>query len=152
MEAEVQGYLTELGILKEQIRDAIQGLNDEAANWRPLPKDTNSIYAILYHLMGVESHWIVQVIDRQTIYRDREAEFRASGHLSEIIDRWEKVGRTSENILSNLSSSQLGESRTLTRTTGVVSYTVRWCILHIIGHYAIHLGHIQLTRQLWEQR
>ena len=151
-EAEVQSYLTGFGILKEQIRDAIQGLNDEAANWRPLPKDTNSIYAILYHLMGVESHWIRQVIDRETIDRDREAEFRASGHLSEIVDRWGRVDETNGRILGNLSSSQLGESRAVTLRTGVGSHTVRWCILHMISEYAIHLGHIQLTRQLWEQR
>ncbi len=152
MEAEVQGYLTEFGILKEQIREAIQNLNDEAVNWCPLPKDTNSIYAMLYHLVGSEEYWVRQVIGGESIDRDRETEFRASGHLSEIINRWKKIGSISENILSNLSSSQLGESRTVTPTTGVVSYTVRWCILHIISHYATHLGHIQLTQQLWEQR
>ena len=152
MEAEVQGYLTEFGILKEQIREAIQNLNDEAVNWRPLPKDTNSIYALLCHLVGSEENWVRQVIGRESIDRDREAEFRASGHISEIVDRWERVSKISENILNNLSSSQLGESRTVTRTTGVFSCNVRWCILHIISHYAIHLGHIQLTRQLWEQR
>ncbi|MFC1860610.1 DinB family protein [Chloroflexota bacterium] len=152
MEAEVQGYLTELGILKEQIREAIQNLNDEAVNWRPLLKDTNSIYAILCHLVGSEEYWVRQVIGGESIDRDREAEFRASGHVSEIIDRWERIGKISKNILNNLGSPQLGESRTLTRATGVVSYTVRWSILHIISHYAIHLGHIQLTRQLWEQR
>jgi hypothetical protein len=26
---------------------------------------------------------------------------------------------------------------------------VRWCILHVIEHIAQHLGHMQLTRQLW---
>ena len=152
MEAEVQGYLTEFDILKKQIREAIQNLNDEAVNWRPLPKDTNSVYAILRHLVGSEEYWVRQVIGGESIDRDREAEFRASGHLSEIVDRWEKVGSISENILSNLSSTQLEESRTPTLTTGIASYTIRGCILHIISHYAIHLGHIQLTRQLWEQK
>ena len=153
MEAEVQGYLTELVNLKEQIRDAIQGLNDEAGNWLPLSKDTNSIYAIFCHLAGTENFWVGQVIGGETIDRDREAEFLASGQLSEIVDRWEKVGRTNERILGNLSSSQLEEGRTVTDSTGGVdSHTIRWCILHLLGHYAIHLGHIQLTRQLWEQR
>ncbi len=152
MEAEVQGYLTEFGILKEQIRDAIQGLNDDAANWCPFPKDTNSIYAMLCHLTGAESYWIGHVIGGETVDRDREAEFRASGLLSEIVNRWEGVGSTSERILGNLSSLQLGESKDVTLGTRVGSYTVRWCILHLISHYATHLGHIQLTRQLWEQR
>jgi hypothetical protein len=26
---------------------------------------------------------------------------------------------------------------------------VRWCILHVIDHTALHLGHMQLTYQLW---
>jgi len=138
MEAEVQDYLTKLGVLKEEIRNAIQGLDDNAANWRPLPKDTNSIYAILCHLA-------------ETVNRDREAEFRASGHLSDVLDRWERIGRTSESILSNLSYSQLAESRTVSTIIGVETYTVRHCILHVISHYAIHLGHIQITRQLCEQ-
>ena len=152
MEAEVQGYLTELNILRGQIRDAIQSLNYEAANWFPLPKDTNSIYAILCHLVGSENYWVRQMIAGETVDRDREAEFRSSGNLSEIVDRWEDVVRTSESILSKLSSSQLGEARTVTNRPHWGSITVRWCILHLISHYAIHLGHIQLTRQLWEQR
>jgi uncharacterized damage-inducible protein DinB len=151
MEAEVQDYLTKLGVLKEEIRNAIQGLDDNAANWRPLPKDTNSIYAILCHLAGSESFWVTHVIGGETVNRDREAEFRASGHLSDVLDRWERIGRASESILSNLSYSQLAESRTVSTIIGVETFTVRHCILHVISHYAIHLGHIQITRQLCEQ-
>lgn len=152
MEAEVQGYLTELGILRKQIQDAIQGLNDEAVNWNPLLKDTNSIYATLYHLIGSDNFWVRQIIGRETIDRDREAEFRVSGHLSEVLDRWQKVAKANEKYLRQLNTSQLGETRTVPTRPEWGSVTVRWGILHLISHYAIHLGHIQLTRQLWEQR
>lgn len=30
-------------------------------------------------------------------------------------------------------------------------FSVSWSLLHVLDHTAIHLGHIQLTRQLWEQ-
>ena len=152
MEAEVQGYLTEFNILKGQIREAIKGLNDEAANWVPLPKDTNSIYAILCHLVGSENFWIRQMIAGENVDRDREAEFHATGHLSEIVNRFEEIAKVSEGILKNLNSSQLGEPRSLADYPERENISVRWCILHLISHYAIHLGHIQLTRQLWEQR
>lgn len=152
MEPEVQGYFAEFGILREQIRDAIQNLDDEAANWHPVLKGTNSIYAILCHLAWSEDYWVGQIIGGKTVERDREAEFRASGHLSEIVDRWEEVGRASQDILSKLNSSQLGETRTVTIRPAPGSATVRWCILHQISHCALHLGHIQLTRQLWEQK
>ena len=150
MEAEIEGYLTELGILRAQIHDAIQGLNDDAANWKPLPKNTNSICAILSHMIGSQRYWVRQVIAGEKIQRDRESEFRASGHLSEIITRWEKESNDTEVILGRLSLAQLAETKTVPIRPEPI--TIRWCILHLISHNATHLGHIQITRQLWEQR
>ena len=152
MEAEVQGYLTELGILRGQIGDAVRGLNDEAANWRPLSEGTNSIYAILSHLIGVDRYWVWQVICEESVHRDRAAEFQASGRLSEVVSRWGKVATEAESILKKLTLTQLAETRTVPARPEWGAVTVRWCILHLISHHAIHLGHIQLTRQLWDQR
>jgi hypothetical protein len=28
---------------------------------------------------------------------------------------------------------------------------VRWCLLHALDHTALHLGHMQLTYQLWRR-
>jgi uncharacterized damage-inducible protein DinB len=127
VDTEVKGYLTEFGILRKQIQEAIQGLNDEAANWHPLPKDTNSIYVILLHLLSADNFWVRQVINREEpTPRDREAEFRASGSLEEITSRWEKAWIEFEKILENLSLEQLhgaGPSlsgrRTKSRCSGV---------------------------------
>jgi uncharacterized damage-inducible protein DinB len=148
---EIQGYLTEFGILREQTREVLRGLSDEAANWRPLSKDANSLYAILSHLVGSQNFWFRQVIAGETIKRDREAEFRASGKLQVVVSTWEKSSSEMERILSTLSPAQLDENRASPfRPEQPVS--VRWCILHVLSHNATHLGHIQLTRQMWEQK
>lgn len=152
MEAEVQGYLDELKVLKNQIRDIVQGMSEESINWQPLPKDTNSIYAIMTHLLGADDNWVKRVINGQSINRDREAEFRSLGNLQDIMNRFEKVSKENENILSKLDSLQLGETRKVQIQQNGQAVSVRWCILHVVSHYALHLGHIQLTRQLWEQR
>jgi uncharacterized damage-inducible protein DinB len=152
MEAEIQGYLTELGILRGQIRDAIKGLSDEAANWHPFPEGANSVYAVLSHLIGVDNFWVKQIIAGQKIHRDREAEFRASGPLAELSSRSENAWKDIEAILGKLSSGQLLETRAVPLRPEFASITVQWVILHLISHYAIHLGHIQITRQLWEQK
>ena len=152
MEAEVQGYLTEFDILRGQIHESIRGLNDEAANWLPLPKGTNSIYAIISHLIGSQTHWVRRVIAGEAVQRDREAEFHASGRLTDLLSRWEKASMESEAILEKLSLAQLGETRTVSGHPEWGRITVRWCILHLISHLAIHVGHIQLTRQLWDRR
>jgi uncharacterized damage-inducible protein DinB len=151
VEAEIQGYLTEFGILREQTREVLQGLGDEAANWCPLSKDTNSIYAILSHLIGAQNFWFRQVISGETIKRDRENEFSASGKLQELVSLWEKAGIEMERILSTLSLAQLDENRT-TPFRSERPVNIRWCILHVLSHNATHLGHIQLTRQMWEQK
>jgi hypothetical protein len=31
-------------------------------------------------------------------------------------------------------------------------FRVGWALLHALEHTALHLGHIQITRQLWEQQ
>ncbi len=151
MESEIQDYIKELGIRREQILEAVQGLNDEAGNWRPLPKDTNTIYATLSHVIGAQNNWIRKIIAGQQIQRDREAELRSAGSLADIAGRFKKESQEIDEILSKLREPQLSETRNVPGQYGEVA-TVRWCILHIISHSATHLGHIQLTRQLWEQR
>ena len=152
MDTQVQGYLTEFGILRGQIRDAIKGMDDEAANWHPLPQGTNSVYGILSHIIGVDGFWVRQVIMGETLKRDREAEFAASGNLAELVDRWEKAWADTESMLGKLSHAQLLESRTMPFRPERGGVTVQWIILHLISHYATHLGHVQLTAQLWDQR
>ena len=152
MEIEVQGYLTEFGILRGQIRDAIKGMGDEAANWHPLPKDTNSVYAILSHIIGVDNFWVRQMIMGGTVKRDREAEFAASGRLAELVDRWERAWADTELMLGKLTKAQLLEIRSVPHRPEFANVTVQWIVLHLISHYAIHLGHMQLTVQLWDQR
>jgi hypothetical protein len=89
-----------------------------------------------------------RVIAGIPIQRDREAEFRAFGSLSEALKGWEAIDREADGILAKLTLKQLEETRDVSGPFGRVS--VRWCILHQIGHYATHLGHMQITRQLWD--
>jgi uncharacterized damage-inducible protein DinB len=150
MENEVQAYIGEFNTLRGEIRKTLQGLSDEAANWQPLPKESNSIYALITHLTGAQSNWMKRVIAGIPIQRDRDAEFRASGSLSEALKTWEQVDRETDGILGKLSQKQLEETRDVSGPFGRV--TVRWCILHQISHYATHLGHMQLTSQVWNQQ
>lgn len=155
METEVQAYLTELGILKGQVREAIKGLDDKAANWQPLAKDTNSIYSMIAHLTGTETFWARRVIQGQTIpietiKRDHEAQMKSTGELAQIVATWDRESHEDEKALEKLTLSELAETRSVVFMPRPV--TVRWAIIHLISHYATHLGHIQLTRQLWFAR
>jgi hypothetical protein len=150
MENEVQAYIGEFNTLRAEIRKTLQGLGEEGANWHPLSKESNSIYALISHLTGAQSNWMKRVIAGIPIQRDREAEFKASGSLPEALKAWEAVDREADGIMAKLDLKQLDETRDVAGPFGRVS--VRWCILHQISHYAAHLGHIQITRQLWDQQ
>jgi len=147
---EIQGYLTSLHELSNQVVSLLDGLPQEALDWRPIQGEkelaTNSLVAIATHLAGSETYWIKEIIGHQPIQRDREAEFVTQGvKATELKARLDAAAKIAEEVLSPLTESQLEEGRKFRDR----SITVRWGILHVIEHFATHIGHMQLTRQLW---
>ena len=51
--------------------------------------------------------------------------------------------------LEKMSREELETVRVL--PSGKRELTVAWALLHALEHTTLHLGQIQLTRQLWEQ-
>jgi uncharacterized damage-inducible protein DinB len=101
---------------------------------------------MVVHLVGSETHWMKEVIGGKKVVRDRDAEFVTKGlSVPELQAKIDATGKVTAGILSALTEKQLEESRKWRDR----SVSVRWCILHVIEHYAQHLGHMQLTRQLW---
>jgi uncharacterized damage-inducible protein DinB len=150
---EIQTYLTQLGDLRNQVKTLLEGLSPEALDWRPIQEEgelaTNSLAVMAVHLAGSQTYWMKEVIGGTPIKRDREAEFVTRNvPAAELKARMDAASRVSEEVLSSLTGPQLEESRKFRDRT----VTVRWGILHVIEHFAIHLGHMQLTRQLWLAR
>jgi uncharacterized damage-inducible protein DinB len=147
---EIQGYLTTLNELQDQIKSLLEGLPQEALDWRPIQGEgelaTNSLAAVVTHLAGSETYFMKEIIGRQPIQRDREAEFVTRGvNVSALKTRLEAATKSAEEVLSPMTEGQLDAGRKF-RDRQV---TVRWSILHVIEHTAQHVGHMQLTRQLW---
>ena len=147
---EVQAYLTDFEELREQVKSLLEGLGQEALDWRPIEGvdelATNSLTAMVIHLAGSETYWMKEVIGGKKIVRDRDAEFVTKGlSVSELQTTIVAAAKMTVEILSPLTEKPLEEVRKWRDR----SVSVRWCILHVIEHYAQHLGHMQLTRQLW---
>ena len=150
---EIENYLSFLNDLRSQVKTLLEGLPKEALDWRPLDGQgelaTNSLAVMTIHLAGSEAFWIKEIIGRQPIQRDRDAEFVAKGlGFSELAAKLEAGVKDSTAILSSLAPAQLEETRKFRDRI----VTVRWAILHIIEHFAMHVGHMQLTRQLWQAK
>jgi uncharacterized damage-inducible protein DinB len=150
MSPELAGYLQMIEDLRGQVRDLIAGLSAEALNWRPLENSdehaTNSLAVLAAHIAGAEHFWTAEVVGGLPPSRDRDAEFETRAtSASELVGLLEQVGEETREVFPTLSETDLDGMR---EARGRV-IPVRWCILHVIDHSALHLGHMQLTYQLW---
>jgi uncharacterized damage-inducible protein DinB len=150
MSPELASYLQMIEDLRGQVRDLIAGLPAEALNWLPLEGTdehaTNSLAVLATHIAGAEHFWIAEVVGGMPPTRDRDAEFTTrAASTAELVGIRARIGQETRQVFSNLSESDLDGTREARGRT----IPVRWCILHVIDHSALHLGHMQLTYQLW---
>jgi len=150
MISELDNYLERIEDLRGQVSGLLADLPAEALNWRPIEgKDdhvTNSLAVLAAHLAGAEHFWIAEVVGGRPETRDRDAEFATvAASATEIFQLLEKNALETREVFSTLSNSDLNGTR---QTKGRI-VPVRWCILHVIDHTSLHLGHMQITYQLW---
>jgi uncharacterized damage-inducible protein DinB len=145
-----QDYLNRLEELHTNIGAAVQGLPQDALDWSP-GEGMNSISVMIMHLTGAERYWIGDVALGELSGRDRSAEFRVSGiPLAALQARLEASSVYAQNTLTRLPLADLEQERVSPRDDR--KFSIAWALLHALEHTAIHLGHIQLTRQLWDSR
>lgn len=108
----------------------------------------NSLAVLATHIAGAEHFWIGEVIGGLPLTRDRDAEFltetKDGTHLVGLL---EQTGLETREILAGLTEMDLDGVREARGR----QVPVRWGILHVIDHTALHLGHMQLTYQLWRR-
>ncbi|HLJ80130.1 MAG TPA: DinB family protein [Ktedonobacterales bacterium] len=144
-------------ILERTARDALaqlDGLSDDVLN-RPVPMpEANSLYALATHLAGAGEFWAVTLPGNRTTDRDRSAEFRATGTFAELSSRYERWIADLHVVLDELPDEALDRASEVPISshwpTADNPPTIRDCLLHAVEHSALHLGHIQLTVQLFQ--
>jgi hypothetical protein len=77
----------------------VRDLGDELANTRPDLPGSNSPYALLTHCVGVIDTWVGGFIVGRPITRDRDAEFLATGPITDLLSRVESVASQFQNDL-----------------------------------------------------
>ena len=143
-------YLKNLNELHDDVRSAIEGLPQTALDWIPYP-GFNSISVLTVHIAGAERFWLSDVIAGIDSGRDRDAEFQVHNLKPEVLtaglaDSWEFV----QGALTKLTLQDLDAKRISPRDGR--EFTVGWALGHVLKHTALHVGHIQITRQLWDNQ
>ncbi len=148
MEAFTTAILDEISTANGDLRKALDGASREALNWRPTREETNSIYVIATHIIGVQRA-MVSLAVKAPIQRDRAEEFRASGDSVELLlGALSNAEREVTGWLEQVEQKSLPETRTYLNR----EITVARCLTMAARHLGEHAGHVGLTRQLWEQR
>ena len=141
-------YLKLLQDCHNNILKALDGLPQAAVDWTP-GYDMNSISVLLVHIAGSTRHMINMAIQEPSD-RDREAEFVAQNLEMDTLKQ--RLADNIEYIQRVVEKMSLQDLETTHILPGGREYPVAWGLLHALDHATLHLGQIQLTRQLWEQK
>jgi Protein of unknown function (DUF664) len=133
----------------EGMVSVVTSLGDELANRRLDLAGANSPYAILYHCLGVMEYWGGAMVAGRTIERDRDAEFRASGMVAELVARTRQARRQLDADIADLepltpprgTPEPEDVDLPLARTQGGV-------LVHIYEELAQHRGQMEVTRDV----
>jgi hypothetical protein len=110
----------------------------------------NSLAVLAAHVAGSEQYWVGEVAGGDPAHRDRPAEFRTQGvDGSALVAGLDAALAHSQATLEKLT---LPDLEALRQAGDRGEVTVAWALFHNLEHIGIHLGQMQLTRQLWEQR
>lgn len=150
MLTEIENYLLRIEDLHRQVIGLIEALPEEALNWRPFEGgeavESNSFAVLVSHIAGAEHFWVGEVIGGRPPTRKREDEFRVRvNQTRELVTILKKTEAETREVLTSLSPADLDGERIADGRT----VAVRWGLLHVIDHTALHLGHLQLSYQLW---
>ncbi|MCC6602993.1 MAG: DUF664 domain-containing protein [Anaerolineae bacterium] len=148
---EAAAYLERIEDLRAQVARIVQTVSPEALNWRPdeasEAHEMNSLAVMATHVAGAEHFWIGEVVGQLPATRNRDAEFATVVADTAVLRQtFERVHEQTRRILQALTQEDLDGVRQA-RDRQVPT---RWAILHVIDHTALHLGHMQITAQLWQ--
>lgn len=150
MDAFYVDYLERLAALHRDFVRCVDGLPQAALDWTPGP-DMNSLCVLVVHITGAERYWVGDVALGDPSGRDRDAEFRARG-----LDATALKGRLAASeayIRAGLERLPVGNLTQMRDAPGrSAQFSVGWALLHALEHTALHLGHAEITRQLWDQQ
>jgi hypothetical protein len=143
-------YLELLRDLHKGFIASFEDLPAEALDWVP-GADMNSFCVLVVHTTGSGRFWTgIALGDPPN--RDRDAEFRAKGlSCEQLKDRFAALEDYLSGKLETFDPADMAQVYEVPNRGGW-QVTAGWALLHMLEHTGLHLGHAQITRQLWERR
>jgi uncharacterized damage-inducible protein DinB len=141
-----EDYLLNLQELHDDILNTLKDLPPAALDWSPAA-EMNSINVLVTHTVGAQRFLIGEAVAGDPADRDREAEFKVRG--LDAVALAQQLTDSLAYIRSAMDDMTVDDLASLRDFRGR-ERSVAWILGHALKHTATHMGHIQLTRQLWE--
>ncbi|GHF88655.1 hypothetical protein FHX82_001200 [Amycolatopsis bartoniae] len=127
----------------------LEDLGDELANRRPDLPGANSPYAIVTHCLGVVEWWAGRLVSGRPVERDREAEFSATGAVTDLVARVEQVKQQFRaDVVAADPRAPLREAPVDRHRDKPAGRSAGGAFQHVYEELAQHLGHLELTRDV----
>ena len=154
---EVAEYIASIDQRFALICGVLDALTPEQLNARPPVADANSAWVLAQHALGNARAWVLGIAAGQQIERDRPGEcassgsdaaaFRAatrrfSGEMAAAL-----AGITDADLDRRLVPSKLHWGEHEPR-----EISVRGALVQVIEHASLHLGHLEVTRDVLQAR
>ncbi len=111
----------------------------------------NSFCVLVVHTTGSARFWIGDAALGEPSNRSRDSEFQAHGlSAAELKARFAALENYAEGALERMTLADL--AATAAKPYREMPVSKGWALLHALEHTGLHLGHAQITRQLWERR
>ena len=142
--AEARMYADSIVGKLDRIVACVDGLSTDEINTQPPVPESNSLLVLAVHTMANVNEATFQALLGQSVGRDRDSEFAASGSSAEEVQSdWESLKSRIQPALQGLTQEQLSaeyEHPRRGRMTG------RELLLFTATHASEHVGHAELTR------
>lgn len=142
-------FLERLQALHHDFIETFEDLPADALDWIP-GDEMNSFCVLVVHTTG-SARWWIGIALGDPPDRNRDLEFQAKGlSAAALKERFAAVEAYAHSVLEGFSVADLGIERAVPNSDRRIS--AAWGLLHTMEHTGLHLGHAQITRQLWERR
>ncbi len=156
---EIGFYLAGMEEVREQLREAVEAMPDQAISRQGLP-EAHSIGALVLHIGEAEWYWMQMVVSGHKLTdEDRAAPFwdvlvdpkgfAEKGCSSQFcLAEITKIREQTRQTLASFSDSDL--ERMFSRKKGgeIHEHSLRWILHHLIDHEAQHKGQILMLKRM----
>lgn len=129
--------------------EVVDGLPGEALNWRPGDAETNAVAQLIRHVTLVQTNILTRTLGETPSFDPEYSLFDDPATKEELRGLLREAKAKKDEQLTRLDAMDLSEL-VPTRYSGPV--TRAFLVIATVDHGQEHLGHAELTKQLWEQR